>query len=324
MKIRSKSFPSLPLPKSTPSTSKSLSAPSTPRSQIPSLRDDFVTPRSVPTPEQLKNGKTNLKPTDYGTVHPDLPGIRTRRDGDAAHQFTDLTTDARQSAHRLMAEPNGRRMLEELNGRTSAVNPGKVGTPDKPLTVADIYSGRNAGMPMSHKPLHDGTYESAQKAYRYDGKPGAGQASHINYDETAPSANRFNSLGHESVHAWRASNGLQVSPLEISPRRNDPVIRDNPKLVGDVIGHHSHLREEFETVGMKPTPHAPNGWAPNENLIRAEHGLPQRNDYSGETPAKIDEILHNIDSKTDDRSWFGKKFGNEPSPVGSLVDHLEG
>ncbi|WP_257457891.1 type III secretion system effector protein [Archangium lipolyticum] len=297
------------------------SSPTSPRS----LGDGFESRRSVPTPAELLNGKNNLRPTDFGVVHPDLPGIRTRRgNGESAHQFTDLTTDARQSTHRLMGQPNGRQMLEELNGRTSAVNPGKIGTPGRPLTVADIYSGRDANMPMSHRPLNDGTDESIQKAYRYDGKPGAGQASHINYDETAPSANRFNSLGHESVHAWRASNGLQVSPLEVSPRRNDPVIRDNPKIVGDVIGHHSHMQEEFETVGLKPTPHTPHGWAPNENLIRNEHGLPRRNDYSRQTPAKTDELLNNIDSKTDDRSWFNKTFGNEPSPVGGIINHLEG
>jgi hypothetical protein len=278
----------------------------------------------APTATELQNGKDALKRTDYGVVHPELPGIRTRRgDKESAHEFTDLTTDARASAHKLMSQPNGRRLLEELNGRTQHVNPGAVGTPNKPLTVADIYSGRDARLPMGHTPRHDGTLESVRNAYRYDGNPGAGQASRITYDETAAQGHRFNSLGHEGVHGWRAAHGLQVSPLEISPQHNAPVIRNNDSIVGKVIGHHAHMQEEFETVGLRPTPHAPKGWAPSENLIRQEHHLPSRNDYSGETPAKANELLKNVDEGTDDRSWLKKTLGSEPSPVGKIVDHLE-
>ncbi|WNG42702.1 hypothetical protein F0U60_00285 [Archangium minus] len=310
--------PSLPRSPSTPNLS--LRSPSTP----PAIRDGFDARPKAPTVEQLQQGRANLRPTDYGMVHPDLPGIRTRRDGASAAQFTDLTQDARASVHELMAKDNGRLMLQDINSRTSHLNPGRVGTPNQPLTAVDIYSGRNAQMPMAHRPRHDGTMDSIRNAYRYDGVPGAGQASRITYDETAPSANRFNSLGHEGVHAWRAANGLQVSPLEISPKANAPVIRDNPPIVGQAIGHHSHMQEEFETVGLRPTPHAPHGWAPNENLIRQEHGLPLRNDYSGQTPAKTNEILRPIDEGTDNRSWFAQRFGNQPSPVGDLIHHLEG
>lgn len=168
------------------------------------------------------------------------------------------------------------------------------------------------------------------QAYRYDGKPSAGQKSRITYNENDPSANRFNSLGHESVHAWRASNGLAVSPPEIAPGRythastlNIPSA-DGKKTVNDYVNHHAHMREEFETVGLSPTPHSPHpsGWAPTENKIRQEHGLPERTNYSGQTPAKTDAILKPVDEGTDNRTWFQKTMG-KPSPVGAVIDHLE-
>jgi len=322
-------------PSSPPSSPKSTSPKSSTPRAVPQNEDRFESAPArrpaAPTVQQLTEGKANLKRTDYGTVHPDLPGIRTRRgDQEPAHQFVDLTTDARASTHRLMSEPDGRRMLTELNGRTGAVNPGAVGTPEKPLTVADIRSGRDAQMKMAHSPRHDGTYASMQQAYRYDGKPSAGQASNITYDETAKSSLRFNSLGHEGVHAWRASNGLGVSPPEISPGRYKHAstldIQGGDKTVKDYVSHHAHMQEEFETVGLRPTPHSPNqdGWAPSENKIRQEHGLPQRNDYSGETPAKTDALLKPVDEGTDDRSWYQKTFTSKPSPVGAVVNHLEG
>jgi hypothetical protein len=335
---RSQSLPNLSLSKSTPSTPKS--TPSTPRS-APSTPTQSRAPRQpegdrfvsasgsrppAPTKAELQNAKNSLRRTDYGVVHPELPGIRTRRGhGESAHEFTDLTADARASTHRLMSQPNGRRMLEELNGSTQRLNPGEVGTPARPLTAVDIFSGRNASLPMGHVPRNDGTLASARPAYRYDGTPSAGTASKITYDETAAQGGRFNSLGHEMVHGWRAANGLQVSPLELSPQRNAPVIQqDATGTVGRVIGHHAHMREEFETVGLRPTPHAPQGWAPSENMIRQEHGLPARRDYSGQTPAGTDSILKNIDEATDNRSWLQKTFGNEPTPVGRIVNHLEG
>lgn len=279
-----------------------------------------------PTTPQLLQGRP-LRQADYGVVHPDLSGIRTRRDSwQSGHEFADFTSDARASTGALMSQPHGRRMLTELNGRTEALNPGRVGTPTHPLTVADIHSGRRAEIPNSHRPRYGDTLGSLQAGYRYDGVPGAGQASRIQYDDRFDERHpgmRFNSLGHESVHAWRTAHGIGVSPLEVSPRRNDPFLGTQPPVLGQMIGHHAHLREEFETVGIVPTPHRPNGWAPNENMIRREHGLPSRNDYSGETPARIDDMLRPADEATDDRSWYTRTFTNQPSPVGSLVGYLE-
>ena len=228
MKIRSKpSFPSPSSSSSGASRTRSNSAPprvDTTRSQrtdAPQTTGAASRPNVPrPTPNELQTGRDNLRRTDYGVVHPDLQGIRTRRDnGQSGADFADFTRDTRVSTDRLMSQPQGGRMMTELDGRNPAVNPGVTGTQRQPVTVADIYSGRNAAMPNSHVPRNDGTYASTRPAYRYDGMPGAGRPSNINYNEQG-GAQRFNSLGHESVHAWRASNGLQVSPLAASKHAN--------------------------------------------------------------------------------------------------------
>ncbi|MFY2562884.1 M91 family zinc metallopeptidase [Corallococcus terminator] len=283
-----------------------------------------------PSPTELQDGKNNLKPADYGVVHPDLQGIRTRRDSkQTGADFADFTQDARASTHRLTSKPEGGRMMTELNDRTSQVNPGAIGTQRNPLTVADLYSGRNASMPMSHVPRNDGTYASSRPAYRYEGQPGAGTASRINYNEADPSQQRFNSLGHESVHAWRASNGVQVSPLAASKHNDADVFKRHPAYSTDMketVEDRLRLREEFETVGLKPTPHTPAGWAPTENKIRAEHGLPARQDYSGMRPDgknSNDNNFNDYDAGSDNRNRFQKMLGT-PSPFGKIVGDLEG
>jgi len=311
--------------------------------------------RSALTPEQFAAGKAALKRTDYGVVHPELQGIRTRREGLEAHEFADLTTDARASTHKLMAEANGERMLRELNAHTNALPSASNGL-GEPQTVANIVSGPN----MMHSPRHNGTYDDLQKGYRYDGKHGDGLASKITYNPNAKSALRYNSLGHEGVHAWRMAHGLAVSPPEISPMRNDPSLQiqseDGKSKVQDFVDHHAHMQEEFETVGLLPTPHKPNNdnWAPNENLIRAEHAkdylddqnqahrykekgkdkqhddgkdhvmdLPQRMDYSSETPARANKLINTVDEATDNRDMKAKYWDKTPSPVQKLLKHLE-
>ncbi|MFP2905323.1 M91 family zinc metallopeptidase [Pyxidicoccus sp. 3LFB2] len=262
-------------------------------------------------------------------VHPDLQGIRTRRDnGQSGADFADFTSDVRNSTHKLMGKPEGHRLMTELDGRTGAVNPGVEGKLRKPVTVADITSGRNdARMPMAHTPRHDGTYSSLRPAYRYDGQPGAGRPSDIKYNEQA-SGPRFNSLGHESVHAWRAANGLQVSPLAISKHDNADVFQRFPSHsanMKDTLETRLRLTEEFETVGLRPTPHTPAGWAPNENKLRAEHGLPSRQDYSGMRPTgnSNDANLSNYDAGSDNRNFF-QRLGGQPTPIGRILNDLEG
>ncbi|MCP3098925.1 type III secretion system effector protein [Myxococcus sp. K15C18031901] len=334
MKLRSRSS-SLSSPTSSPSSSSSVnrprsnSAPSkvdTSTAKKPEASAQPKPPR--PTPTQLQEGKDNLKPADYGVTHPDLSGIRTRRDSNQANgaEFADFTRDARQSTHSLMDKPVGNRMLTELNGRTQHVNPGETGTAQKPLTIADIHSGRGKDIPMSHMPRNDGTFASTRPAYRYDGQPSAGAASRIQYDETAKGS-RVASLGHESVHAWRASNGLQVSPLEASKHNNADVFKRHPEVsqdMRDTVNRRLQLTEEFETVGLRPTPHTPQNWAPTDNKIRNEHDLPLRDNYSGFKPGmnSNEQNLQNYDAGSDNRSTLQRLIGT-PSPIGKIVSDLE-
>ncbi|RYZ38580.1 MAG: hypothetical protein EOO71_23415 [Myxococcaceae bacterium] len=320
MKLRSSSF-------SKPS-SLSSSSSSRPRSNSVPAKPENAKPKAPVSPSELKTGKDNLKPADYGVVDPKLQGIRTRRDsGQSGAQFADFTQDVRNSTNKLTSKPVGNQMLTELNGRTQAVNPGATGTLRKPLTAADISSGRNAAMPMAHAPRNDGTLSSIRPAYRFDGQPGAGTPSNIKYDETA-SGPRFNSLGHESVHAWRASNGLQVSPLAASKHSNADVFKQHPAHsanMKDTVDNRLRLTEEYETVGLRPTPHTKNNWAPSENAIRAEHGLPSRQDYSGLRPDVKhggDDAFKNYDEGTDTRNFFQKVAG-QPSPFNKIVGDLE-
>ncbi len=322
MKLRSKPSFSAPKPPAS-SSSRPRASSASPRQESPAKP---AVPR--PTPGELQAGKHQLKPTDYGVVHPDLQGIRTRRDsGQSGADFADFTSDVRSSTHRLMSQPEGRRLMTELDGRTQAVNPGVTGSPRNPVTVMDISSGRNdAKMPNSHVPRNDGTYASTRPAYRYGGQPSAGRPSDIKYDEQGAGP-RFNSLGHESVHAWRAANGLQVSPLAASRHGDAGVFKQHPQYTSamkETVEERLRLTEEFETIGLRPTPHTPSGWAPSENKLRAEHGLPLRQDYSGMRPNgnSIDQTLSVFDSGTDNRNFFQKLRG-EPSPMGRIVSDLE-
>ncbi|RKH02540.1 hypothetical protein D7V97_27775 [Corallococcus sp. CA053C] len=317
MKVRSRSL--------SPSSSSSSSRPRS--NSTPPKLESGPHRKAPPTKTELVNGKNNLKPADYGVVSPDLQGIRTRRDSkQSGADFADFTSDVRTSTNRLTSKPVGNQMLTELNGKTAHVNPGATGTLRKPLTVADIYSGRDAKMPMSHAPRHDGTLQSLRPAYRYDGQPSAGQASRINYNEKDP-GQRFNSLGHESVHAWRASNGLQVSPLAASKHADAAVFKKYPEHsanMKDTVETRLRLTEEFETVGLRRTPNTPNNWAPTENAIRKEHGLPSRQDYSGMRPEgnQNDANLKDYDLGSDDRNRFQKLMGT-PSPFGKILGDLE-
>ncbi|NOK17257.1 M91 family zinc metallopeptidase [Corallococcus carmarthensis] len=320
MKLRSSSF-SKPSFSSGPSSSTSR-----PRSDSLPARPETAKPKPLATPAQLQDGKNNLKPTDYGVVDPKLQGIRTRRDsGQSGAQFADFTQDVRNSTNRLTSKPVGNQMLNDINGRTQAVNPGATGTQSKPLTAMDVYSGRNSALPNSHVPRNDGTLSSTRPAYRYDGQPGAGTASDVKYNENG-GGQRFNSLGHESVHAWRASNGVQVSPLAASKHSDADVFKKYPSHSTDMketVDDRLRLREEFETIGLRPTPNKTNN--PTENAIRAEHGLPSRQDYSGLKPDgnnSNDVAFKNYDEGTDARNFF-QKLSGQPSPFQKIVGDLE-
>jgi hypothetical protein len=285
----------------------------------PTLRS----PTRVPpfSADELQAAKNALKRVDYGLAHPELPGIRTRRrPGESVDEFIDFTKDVRASTYKLMSQPTSRQTLRQLDQATHRLTPGQQGTAYHPRTAVDIFSGRGkTELNMAHAP------RAAAGAYRYNGKPGTGQASNITYDETAPRNDRFIALGHESVHAWRAANGLQIGELSsfaVVGNGKDPAKAEWAKKV---INHHAHLQEEFETIGLRPTPHAPSGWAPSENLMRKEFGLPAREDYSGVTTEATDALLKQADELTADRP-MRRMLGlvKEPTPVGKLVNFLEG
>ncbi|WNG17425.1 M91 family zinc metallopeptidase [Cystobacter fuscus] len=316
--------------------------------------------------EELKQGRASLKKTDHGVVHPDLPGIRTRRDNLPAHEFADHTRDSRASIHTLMENnPNGtqsvgNKMLTDINGSTARLNNGSLGTAQNPATAVDIHAGKS----MTHGPrlgefdrvaigndlaaLRPGdkagqaqVMEKHQQkallettpAYRAGGHAGAGRASTVTYNanEASSPTNRANSLGHEMVHAHRAANGMQVGTVQHSNLQHHPVFDSasggDPKLQGKV-NFHAQLKEEFETVGMQPTPGRPN--APSENKIRQQLGMPQRTDYSGYTPEDAAAGLQDMKQVPDTRTAWQKVKG-APIPgadqraqdVQQIVNHLE-
>ncbi|ATB36308.1 hypothetical protein CYFUS_001722 [Cystobacter fuscus] len=302
-------------------------------------------------PAQPNDRKRMNSQADYGVVHPDLPGIRTRLPSVPMENqpirgegFADFTRDARVSTHRLMEGQTGHAMLTELNNSTERLNPGATGTQKVPLTAVDIRESNR----MSHHPRLDpnltsdaAIFADAQQAYRFNGQPSAGKASNINYNpqggktnpqDTATQVgdNRANSLGHEMTHAWRAAHGVAVAPLESSKHAQHPTLQrynnpDGTNLPKAVISHHNLLKEEFETVGLQPTPGRPN--APSENKIRRELGMPPRTDYSGEGPnGQTEEALARIDAGTDNRTFFQKHEKSpfyRPSDVQKIVSDLE-
>ncbi|MFY0576900.1 M91 family zinc metallopeptidase [Cystobacter fuscus] len=303
-------------------------------------------------------------------VHPDLPGIRTRRDNLPAHEFADHTRDSRASIHTLMENnPNGtqsvgNKMLTDINDSTPRLNNGSLGTAQKPTTAVDIHAGNT----MTHAPRHGefdrvaigndlaalrpGDQEGQAKviekhqqkalletnsAYRASGHAGEGRASKVTYNanEASSPQNRANSMGHEMVHAHRAANGMQVGTVQQSNLQHHPAFEAANKveagggqLLKDNINFHARLKEEFETVGMQPTPGRPN--APSENKIRQQLGMPQRTNYSGHTPATAAEGLQDMKEVPDTRTAWQKVKG-APIPgaeqraqdVQQLVDHLE-
>ncbi|OJH41782.1 M91 family zinc metallopeptidase [Cystobacter ferrugineus] len=324
----------------------------------------------APSPDELKNGRESLKKTDHGMVHPDLPGIRTRRDKLEPHEFADHTRDSRASIHTLMennpdgTQSDGNKMLTDINGSTARLNKGALGTTQKPATAVDIHAGNK----MTHGPRHGEFDENAirndlaalkegdskgmakvvekhtQKAlletnpaYRTSGHAGEGRASKVTYNanEASSPQNRANSMGHEMVHAHRAAHGMQVGTVQQSNLQHHPVFQaadeveagGGQRLQGK-INFHAQLKEEFETVGMQPTPGRPN--APSENKIRQQLGMPQRTDYSGYTPEDAAAGLQDMKKMPDTRTAW-QKVSNKPIPgqeqrasgVQHIIDHLE-
>jgi hypothetical protein len=280
------------------------------------------------TAQERAIGAPSLRRADFGVVHPDLRGIRARRDdGQSAGDYYDFVRDARKSTLTLMNKPVGNQMLREIDDRTAALNSDKKETTHEAPTAVDIYSGTK----NDHNVRRNGfNLDSMDGAFRYDGIHGKGQASRITYNDKELSANRFIGEGHEMVHAWRAAHGVQVSSTMSGTKYADPLFKqewDDDNVVRKVFDNQLQLKEEFETVGLQDTPRLPN--APTENKIRKEHSdeynvkhtVQNRNDYSGLTPAdkNVIEQFKNINEATDDRNMFTRLVMD--SPAEKLRDH---
>jgi hypothetical protein len=294
---------------------------------MPTIYPSRSSSHRPPSESELEYRRQTLSRADYGVVHPDLPGIRTRREAQPGEGFAEFTRDVRQSTHALMAPPRGyehtdtqstgHRMMTELDRRAEYLNPGAAPTPYRPSTAVNIYSGSGQPMPNRHAARHEGTYESLRPAYRYGGQPSAGRPSDIRYDETG-GRDRDISLGHEMVHGWRTAHGNAVSPLAVSHHDRDPVFsRYPPEHRGpmkETLEERLRLKEEFETIGLHPTPHTPAGWAPTENAIRRDRGAPPRHDYSGLPPHgnRIDEAFGDYNEVVDDRRFYERSYKRPP------------
>lgn len=283
-------------------------------SQIIQRTQNSQTIQRIPTALELQQARANLRPADFGVVHPNLQHIRTRRNaGQSAAEYYDHMVDTRRSINRLMSQPVGRAMLTQIEARAAHI-PLNGGL--NPPTIVDIHSG-NA---MMHTPRFDGT--NLQRGYRFGGIAGPGHASTIYYNANALSANRIISLGHEIVHAWRTAHGQSVAPPQISPRQLDPLLHraDDPNhIIRQAVDMHALQQEEFETVGLTPTPRQPN--APTENAIRAEHNRPARLDYSGVQPGNMNVAIAHLDDAVSNR-FLGIRYNRHR--VSHLVNYLEG
>lgn len=319
------------------------------RAGHPAAGNAGANPLAVPiTPQTLQAGMAGLRRVDAVPVAHDLPAITVHRGADHAGEYSDLLADTRASISRLREGATGEAMLTGLQQRSDAMQP--LVPPAARQPIVRIQSSRFHNPPGGNWQAPTGANLAARRgAYRYDGQAGAGTASNVHYDEgqTAPRldphpplgphplqrGNRFIGLGHELVHAYRAAHGIGVSPPAVSPRSGDPILNPptNPVVI-NALDNRAMLREEFETIGLQPTPQ--NVWQqrmaaapPTENALRAEHQLPARPNYSGQLPGSDDQIVANVDAGTDPGPPWRLRWPWDPpvphiSPVQQVLRHL--
>jgi hypothetical protein len=283
------------------------------------------------TPELLRAQKQKLKPVEEVHVHHELDNVQVKRTaGQDVGSFVDLAADARRSMHTLMSKPGGNQMMKELDAR---------------ITQNRTHAGDQAGVHISTlKPSDTSNMNSphavvgVQEGYRFDGKEGKGWGSEVRIGSNEATANRFIGLGHEMVHAHRLAHGKAVGVPQLNqanhPLFNDPISLganvDRGQNAGlgthlmNVVQHANHLQEEFETVGLSRTPRG--AFNPSENMLRAEHGLPARTDYSKAKPGHTDRTVEQGDALFDNRSgvtrlWHGVTGtgSKPPTPVSDMV-----
>jgi Effector protein len=273
------------------------------------------------TAQMLQARIAGLRRVDALAVAGDLPAITMHRGADHAGDYADLLADTRASISRLRQGATGRSLLSGLQQRSDAMQahlPAPARQSIVRIQSARYRPGGNAQAPNVPNLV------AARAAYRYDGQAGAGAASNVHYDEREARGHRFIGLGHELVHAYRAAHGIGVSPIAASPRSGDAIL--NPPthpVVRNVLDNRAQLREEFETVGLTPTPQ--NVWQqrmaaapPTENALRAEHQIPARPHYSGVAPGTDNQAVANVDAATD-TAW---RWPWTPSPVQQILRHL--
>ncbi|GAB3029777.1 hypothetical protein GCM10027285_10340 [Oleiagrimonas citrea] len=281
-------------------------------------------PRAGFTPELLQRQKGALRRVEEVNVHGSLNNVQVKRtSAQDVGSFVDLATDARRSMHEVMSKPGGHRMMTELDDRIGR-NRAHAGT------HANVYI-------RSLKPTDTSNMNSphaapgVEEGYRFDGHEGRGWGSEVRYDPSASTANRFIGLGHEMVHAHRLAHGKAVGVPQLNQSGN-PLFTD-PRSVGasvdsgqnvafgthlmNVVQQANHLQEEFETVGLSPTPRG--AFNPTENMLRQEHNKPLRDNYSRMRPGQFDDTVNRSDALFDRRStaskiWHGIS-GNSPAPT---------
>ncbi|MBT2118340.1 hypothetical protein KK141_11840 [Dyella sp. LX-66] len=282
------------------------------------------------TPELLQAQKQKLKRVEKVQVHGELANVHVKRSaGESAAAFTDLAADARRSMHTLMSKPGGHQMMKELDTRITQ-NRQHAGE-HAGVHISSTKAGETSNMNAPHIAPGQGLAQSVGQGYRFDGKEGKGWGSEVRINPNEAKANRFIGLGHEMVHAHRLAHGKGVGVPEIN-QANHALFTDPASLgsqvdaaenarfgqhLKSVVGHSNQLQEEFETIGLARTPRG--AFNPSENMLRAEHNLPARTEYSKLKPGHDKDTLAQSDALFDNR-WWGKRlwhsvFGGYPAPT---------
>lgn len=282
------------------------------------------------TPELLQAQAQKLKRVEKVQVHGELANVHVKRSaGESAAAFTDLAADARRSMHTLMSKPGGHQMMKEIDARITQ-NRQHAGE-HAGVHISSTKPGETSNMNAPHIAPGQGLAQSVGQGYRFDGKEGKGWGSEVRINPNEAKANRFIGLGHEMVHAHRLAHGKAVGVPDVNQPNH--ALFTNPASLGsqadsaqnvafgqhlkNVVSHTNHLQEEFETVGLSKTPRG--AFNPTENMLRAEHGLKARADYSKAKPGDTDDAIAKGDALFDNRSGISKAWhgltGKSPAPT---------
>ncbi|MGO4703006.1 M91 family zinc metallopeptidase [Dyella sp. 2RAB6] len=283
------------------------------------------TPAAGITAQMLEARKAKLKPVEQVHVHRELSNVHVKRtDGESAAAFTDLAVDARRSMHTLMSQKGGHQMMKEVDARVTQ-NRQHAGD-NAAVYIRSTKSSDTSNMNAPHPVL-----PGVKEGYRFDGKAGKGWGSEVRINPNEARSDRFIGLGHEMVHAHRLAHGRAVSVPQLSqpdhPLFKDPISvgAQTEKNMNEKLGQRlltlvhrtTLLQEEFETVGLSKPPGG--GFHPTENMLRAEHGLKARADYSKAKPGHTDKDIKEFDELFDNRSGIKKAWhdltGGSPAPT---------